>query len=454
MNPHLIYTLWSLFLLGWASAAPPPTLFDTPWNDLSLFEADLVPARQSDLAALQDAPVYHLELTLSQASSTVTGREELRFVNTTGDLLSDVVFRLYPNALGATMTVANVQVDGQAVEIQLEAQNTALRVPLDSFLLPGEEAVVSLDFSLSLLSTSASYGRLARYKSVVSLADAYPTLSVYRDGAWVTEIPNSLGDPLVAETAFFLVRVRAPEEQQLVATGHLTETAVVDGQQTAVFAAMARDFYLAAATHYTLLSRPVGDTVVNAYVPADLVSGGERNLEVAAQALRLFSERFTPYPYRELDFVAVPVTASGIEYPGVINLANGLYGDSSGNLDSVVAHEVAHQWSFNLVGSDQIEEPWLDEALAQYLTLLYHRAYDSAAFVDGYLRFWRGLWLSAPDPRKAVGLPVAAYSETDYSDIVYGRGLFFYEALEERLGSETVTDPSEPLLHAATPGTS
>ena len=444
---HLRHTVLSslLVLCGFSLAAPPPTLFGTPWDDLGIFTNDLVPARQGDLSALAGAPVYHLELTLQGSSSTaeeiVSGKMEVRFTNTTHDLLDDLVFRLYPNALGAAMTVNSVRVDGRAVTVRLGVEDTALRVPLALSLLPGEDVVVSMDFAVSLPATPApqpvAYGRLAQYENVLSLADIYPTLSVFRDGAWEVSVPDPAGDPLVAEAGFYLVRVRAPESLQLVTTGRLTEETVVDGQKTAVFAAgPARDFYLAAATGYTLLSRVVGDTVVNAHVPADLVSGGERTLEVAARALELFS-KFTPYPYRELDLVAVPVTAGGIEYPGLVNLANSLYNDRSGTLASVVAHEVAHQWSFNLVGSDQIEEPWLDESLAQYLTLLYHREYDTERFVDGYLQNWRGLWRAAPDPDKAVGLPVAAY-DRDYSAIVYGRGLFFYAALEARLGRETV----------------
>jgi aminopeptidase N len=86
------------------------------------------------------------------------------------------------------------------------------------------------------------------------------------------------------------------------------------------------------------------------------------------------------------------------------------------------------------VGSDQINEPWLDEALSQYLTLLYHERYSSPLFVEGYLAFWRSRWGSADG--LAVGLPVDAYSSENYSGIVYGRGLFFFEELAKDLGKE------------------
>ena len=35
-------------------------------------------------------------------------------------------------------------------------------------------------------------------------------------------------------------------------------------------------------------------------------------------------------------------------------------------------HEVVHQWFYNLVGNDQVNEPWLDESLAQYATWQYY----------------------------------------------------------------------------------
>jgi aminopeptidase N len=37
-----------------------------------------------------------------------------------------------------------------------------------------------------------------------------------------------------------------------------------------------------------------------------------------------------------------------------------------------------------------------------------------------------------------VGLPVAAYSQNDYSAIVYGRGLFFFEELAKTLGADVL----------------
>lgn len=40
-------------------------------------------------------------------------------------------------------------------------------------------------------------------------------------------------------------------------------------------------------------------------------------------------------------------------------------------LEYVIAHETAHQWWYSAVGNDEISEPWLDEALTEYSTIVY-----------------------------------------------------------------------------------
>ena len=414
-----------------------PSLFDTSWNDRSLFTRDLVPSQQILVDELSDAPVYHLELTLSDDLYSLSGKQELLFTNTTGRLLPDLVFRLSPNALGSQMTVSSVLVDGQQTTFTLEQGATALRIPFSLWLLPDEQAVISIDFSLEISNTVASYGRLARYNEVLSLAHGFPTLSVFRHDKWDTDYPAELGDPLVADTSFFLVRVHAPLEPQLVASGVMVDITFTETQQTVTFATgPARDFYLAAVTGYIQQSKVSGDTIIHSYVPAAYAERGEESLEQAADALALFS-KLTPYPYREFDIVAVPIRASGIEYPGIINLANSLYTSADSRLETVLAHEVGHQWSFNLVGSDQISEPWLDEAMTQYLTYLYHKAFDGEPYLTSYLNFWRSRWQRS-DVTIPVGLETEEYSASSYGPIVYGRGLYFFLELADLLGEDVL----------------
>jgi hypothetical protein len=368
---------------------------------LELYLPGLTPAGASSLANVTDAPEYRLTLDVSPDWRRVTGRQQLRAVNRSEDVWEEVVLRLLPNALGGRMTAYGLRVDGEPVQGTLEADGTALRAPLPRALLPGEAVALSLSF----------------------------TLQVGEGGG------ADQGDPLAAEAALYQVRVAFPAHQDIVASGRVLARETVGERQTVTVAAgPVREFYLALTEGYQQQSLGAGETVIHSYAPPHLSAAAQRGLEIAAASLDLFGELFGPYPYRELSFVAVPVRAAGIEYPGVINLATSLYGDAR-FFETVIVHEVAHQWSYNVVGSDQVLEPWLDEALAQYLTYLYFARYGDA---EAFLGYWERLWRAAPDPAQPVGEAVAAYEGGAYSGIVYGRGLFFFLELEAQLGQDVL----------------
>jgi aminopeptidase N len=102
---------------------------------------------------------------------------------------------------------------------------------------------------------------------------------------------------------------------------------------------------------------------------------------VAAEAIEILSQVVGPFPYTEFDVINSPMGALGIEYPGIVSIARSLY-DAHGaqaqvSFESTVAHEVAHQRFYNVVGNDQPGEPWL-EALINEMGQSWH------AFVRDY----------------------------------------------------------------------
>ena len=83
-----------------------------------------------------------------------------------------------------------------------------------------------------------------------------------------------------------------------------------------------------------------------------------------------------------------------------------------------------------------MDEPWLDEALVQYVTWLYYvDAYGERA-AQGYRDSWVGSWDRVDRADVPIGLPSGAYTRNQYGAIVYGRGPLFIEALAEEMGQE------------------
>jgi aminopeptidase N len=152
----------------------------------------------------------------------------------------------------------------------------------------------------------------------------------------------------------------------------------------------------------------------------------------------LFNTRFGTYPFSEFDVVATPTLALGVEYPGIVAMAQRLYPPqteySLDYLESTMAHEVSHQWFYSVVGNDQLDEPWLDEAMAQYATLLYWTDLYGQGGYEGFRGSLESRWERVEDADIAVGMPVASYTAKEYGAIVYGRGPLFVETLANRMG--------------------
>ena len=105
-------------------------------------------------------------------------------------------------------------------------------------------------------------------------------------------------------------------------------------------------------------------------------------------------------------------------------------------MESTVAHEVGHQWFYNLVGDDQLDDPWIDESLTQFATLQYYTDEYGASGANGFRASLEGRWASVGNANIPIGLPVAEYQETEYSAIVYGRGPLFFIALKDVMGAD------------------
>lgn len=440
---------WILAVCMSCSAAPatPATTPAPPPADLTLMRQALLPTAQADLDAIVRAlnpPQYAIDAAFDPERSQVSGSERITYTNRSRASLNELYLRLLPNLPDwGQASVLNLAIDGRPVTPRPELGGSALRIPLEPPLRPGDRLTLQLDFVVSVPTRIAgNYGAFAFYDDVLALAAFYPFIPVYDDEGWNVEIPPSYGDVVYAETGLFLVRFQLPAGWDVAASGSIVSSRDNgDGTVTwTIVAAPMREFNLIASPEFETLKAHAGEVLLRAHVkPAD-AAGGRRALTYARQALTVYEEMFGPYPFQELEIAATPTTAGGIEYPGLIVIADRLLGQSGGFFEWVVAHEVAHQWWYSLVGNDQIDEPWLDEALAQYSALLYTervhgRAAAEAALEDLFERPYRQLRATGRD--QPAGLPVGAYRPEDYGSVVYSKGPLFFHALRQAMGEES-----------------
>lgn len=423
---------------------PAPEVLLTPWDDRSVFQNGLVPSEQGILQGLPGASVYHIDLTIEPGLTTLTGQEEIRYTNREAAPLDKIYLRLFPNLMAGKITVTDLKVNGQPADSSLEQQDSALAIPVAPPLAPGESLVLRMAFTEQVPSDSTTgYGILGFSNEVLSLSQFYPLIPVYDEKGWHTEIPPDYGDPAYTDTSFYLVRITAPAELVIAASGAPVQQEKKGDHQTATWASgPARDFYIAASDRYSISTVKAGDTTMQSFAFPESKNSAGQTLEVARQAFESFGKRFGPYPYTYFNIAATATQALGIEYPGEIALneqllsPNGKFGNlpTSAYLQATVAHEAAHQWFYGIVGDDQVNQPWLDESMAQYDTYLYYLDKVNPTAAEAIKSDWKGRWARVNDEKTPIGEPVSAYSPRSYGAIVYGRGPLFLDALSQQMG--------------------
>ncbi|MBC7241907.1 MAG: M1 family metallopeptidase [Anaerolineae bacterium] len=428
----------------WETPASEPTFAPLPAAWLSEQTLAMRPGYAEELADLVHATCYDLRADISPAQRTVQASLHITYTNAGASSLSELPLRLYANLpyRQGRLDILRAERDGRPITFEYAVERTAVWLTLAPALAPGQTAHIALTYRLVVPESAPDgYQELVARDGIMSLAGMVPLVPARRDGAWDLDLPEPYGDALFAETALFRMQLTLPDNMVLSGTGTRVEERRHAGTRTETYVSgPARDIMVALSPYFQAESRSVGDITVRSYfLPEDRTAGVEA-LRLAADGLRQFQEWFGAYPYRELELVETPLLAAGMEYPGIISLGRHMYqGDQSRRLPWVVLHEIAHQWWFGLVGNDQLREPWLDEALANYSAWLYFertagQQEAAALFQEIFEEPARRLLEEGRD--LPINLPVAAYPRDAYGPVVYDKGALFLHALRQEMGDE------------------
>jgi hypothetical protein len=444
----LLSLLVTLPLSAWAvETATVPGAVD-PFADVT--PRALAPAER----AADELSAVVLDVALDPEERTIGGEMRVTWRNPASVPLAEVWFRLFPNAgyYGeGELTIAEATVDGQTVITELAIDDTALMVPLPDPVGPGETAEIELDFTATVPADSTgSYGIFNHDTADGSwiLADWHPLLAVWEEGdGWALPPVTAFGDPTYAPSAFYDVRLAAPDDLAVAAAGVMAEAWEEDGVITHRFiAGPSRDFVIIANDDHAPLSRDVAQTRVTLWTTPDLDSAiAETTLDAASDALRVYNEWFGPYPGREIDLVQIDASgALGIAWAGVIfldgpSLLAG-YGERAPNgLTAVVAHEMSHLWWGILVGGDSNAHPFIQEGLSTVSSILFVEEALGAEAARGELN----AWVIRPSLRlldagdAIVDLPNAeGENQSIRSAAMYGKGALGFLAIREEIGAE------------------
>ncbi len=440
------------------SAVPGPALGLVD-SGLSNWTAALLPDSARDVRALIDAPRHSITLAISPDRRIVTGTQETRYVNREAEPLHELVLRLFPGTpnMGSAMRLTRVAVNGdlaQTLPITLRSaaylapivDTAAVSVPLTVALMPGAALTLTVAYTIEVTDNpNSGYRAFGRVNGLLAIPGAYAAVPARRNGIWLMSAGPNYGDIVLAEAAWFRVEMESDEDLALVAPGVCSAAlgAAAGRQRVTCVAGPIREFAVTAG-RFNKVDASIrlngGDVVIESYATPGRMRGAALAARMASDALVAYEKRFGAYPYRILKVFESPTTVGGMEYSMLAGVTDSLYdAPEAPYFEWIVAHEVAHQWWYGLVGSDPVNEAWLDEGLTNFSITYYFEDVHGAAYAlanrnsDYYGRYAAAL---KTYPDQPAGLPTGQYPPGAYGPFVYGKAPIFFDTVRRAAGDE------------------
>lgn len=393
-----------------------------------LFLALLIPALLgSDAIASsywQQEVNYRIDVTLAPDLRTIAGTVEIQYINNSPDTLRVLYLKAFPNAIqrgsyadlaarqrneyeladikhedegSLTLVPIPERTRDGSVRSELspsfEVDNTIITVTLNGPLLPGD--TVDLKYGFKTILPNGNEMRMGKFREVTKAAYWYPQVCVYdRKLGWSNAQYIGWGE-CYGDFGTFDVTITAPEDQIVAATGVLVSELEVlpdslrqlcdlsnflkPKSEWPIFqfgstktktwrfvAEKTNDFAFSTSNNWCLDTTSYNGVQIVAYALRDKASGWKDATRIGREAIESFSEKFLPYQW---PVIRICDAYSGMEFPMLANCGGR---SPSPGYYIVIYHEIGHQWFMGMIGSNQIDRPFLDEGftiLGEHVTM-------------------------------------------------------------------------------------
>jgi hypothetical protein len=354
---------------------------------------------------------------------------------------------MLPNSLGGSMRVSRIRVDRQDATFAFDSEDDSIGwVTLQTPISPAQTVVLEIGFAVEIPTWEQKVDPRFSYASgILKAAYSFPVVAPLGADGWDVRRAHGQAELSTREHAFFVVEFDTVSDFSIVSSGTQIRNQTVSGRSSrTVVAGPTNDFFWGGSYRFKDRTDEIDGVTLTCFAPADRAEQAEEILQYGRAALEIFGNRIAPYPFRELDFVISDLGGpfggfAGAEFSGGILL--GWREDIASHdveLEMTVVHEVAHQWFAAIVASDPIEEPWLDESLAQLATWLYFiEQYGPFGFggFEQMLEEWAGALIEHPT---ALNMAAEELDPSMYGPLVYAVGpLVLWNALEAAIDQPT-----------------
>lgn len=166
----------------------------------------------------------------------------------------------------------------------------------------------------------------------------------------------------------------------------------------------------------------------------------KNSTQMIKDAVRFRSNAIGEYPYNTIAAVEAKMGFDGgMEYPCITSISPMT---TEKNLESVLQHEVGHNWFQGMLANNEQKYPWFDEGINSYYDNRFEKEesrykttektpalinvkFDDNLFLQSFER-WR--------KDQPLSTPADSLSEANYNLIAYTKGAAFMQLLEQQIG--------------------
>lgn len=357
------------------------------------------------------------------------------------------------------------RLDG-SVTVLAKAYNDLRRFNLDfegftisSLLVDGKDAKYTRDgrelqiTPASMLKQDETFETVVTYSGVPGdgISDYYDVFARgwmrYPNGVYVASEPDGAAywypvndHPL--DKATYTFKITVPDAYQVAANGQLQD--VVDNPDpTTTYTWEARDetaSYLATVNigKYTV-EKSVGphDLPIRHYFPTDQAKSLNKTFADFADMIGFYETVFGAYPFEAAGAVVADTKLSfALETQTLILFGKDIFVGQTDS-ETVIAHELAHQWFGDSVSLTQWKDIWLNEGFATYASMLWLEHQEGQkALVQAMNSYYKIITNQGTN-----FVPPGAPPKDDlFNDGVYLRGAWALHALRLKVGDKVFFD--------------
>ena len=179
------------------------------------------------------------------------------------------------------------------------------------------------------------------------------------------------------------------------------------------------------------------------YAEPSVVGKAAHEFEDTEQMIATAEKLYGPYRWGRYDILVLPPSFpyGGMENPDMtFATPTVLVGDKS--LVSLVAHELAHSWSGNLVTAASWRDIWLNEGVTTYVQgriteALYGKGLADEEALLSARALQKEIGSMPANSQKLAPDPRGIDADDSLSDVAYDKGSWFLRTLEQRFGRAT-----------------